>query len=73
MSDQPPEFPDIELEILAQIVQFATSCADWMEMDAVVASQHGHDPNSNAELIAGWRFVAEAFGEQIESGDWTVS
>ena len=73
MSDHPPEFPDVDPAVLAEIVEFARSCADWIEMDALVASQHGHDRNSNAELIAGWRFVAEAFAEQMEPGDGAVS
>jgi hypothetical protein len=65
MSDNPPEFPDMEPAVLAAIVEFAKSRADWIEMDALVASQHGHDPNSNADQIAGWRFVAEVFAEQL--------
>jgi hypothetical protein len=54
MSDNPPDFPDVDPAAVAAIVEFAKSCADWLEMDALVAGQHGHDPNSHAELITGW-------------------
>ena len=69
MSDSLPDFPEVDPSVLASIVEFAEAYADWLEMDALVASQHGHDPKSDAELIAGWRFVAEAFTEQIEMTD----
>lgn len=69
MNDNPPDFPDVDPAVMAAIVVFAGSTADWLEMDALIASQHGHDPSSNADLIAGWRFVVEAFGEQSESTD----
>lgn len=65
MSDNPPDFPDVDPAAVTAIVEFARSCVDWLETDASVASQHGHDPSSQAELITGWRFVAEALAEQL--------
>jgi hypothetical protein len=69
MSNSLPEFPDVDPSVLAAIVVFASAYADWLEMDALVASQHGHDPKLQAGLTAGWRFVAEALAEQIEICD----
>jgi hypothetical protein len=69
MSNSLPEFPDVDPSVLASIVEFAKVYADWLEMDASVASQHGHDPKLQASLTAGWRFVAEALAEQMEIGD----
>lgn len=66
MTDYPPEFPDVDPAVLANIVAYAESTVAWLEMDQLVASQHGHDPQGNAGLIAGWRFVAEALAEEMD-------
>jgi hypothetical protein len=58
-----PEFPDVDPAALKAIVEFAETFADWLEREAAIAAEHGHDPNSQAELITGWRFVALALTE----------
>lgn len=63
MTEPTPKFPDVDPIALRSIVEFAESLADWLEQDAAIASEHGHDPNSHNELIAGWRFVALALTE----------
>lgn len=69
MNDNLPEFPDVDSSTLASIVTYAESTVAWLEVDQLVASQHGHNPQTHAELIAGWRFVAEAMTEQMEAND----
>ena len=63
MAEPVPEFPDVDPIALTSIIEFAETLADWLEQHAAIASEHGHDPNSQAELIAGWRFVALALTE----------
>ena len=64
MNEFPPPFPEIAPETLAAIIDFAKDTADWLEEDGAAAAVHGHDPTTHASIIAGWRFVAEAFAEQ---------
>ena len=63
MSNTPPESPDVEPAVLTSIIEFAESYAAWLEHHAAEASEHGHDPNSQTNLIEGWRFVALALTE----------
>lgn len=65
MSDNPPDFPSIAASDMAAIVEWATSCAEWTEMDALVASQHGHDPQASLEGVAGLRFPAKTFTDLL--------
>lgn len=39
MSDYPPEFPDVDPALLADIVAFAESTVAWLELDQPVASR----------------------------------
>ena len=63
MTNTPPEFPDVEPAVLTSIIEFAESYAAWLEQHAAEASKHGYDPNSQVDLIEGWRFVALALTE----------
>ena len=65
MATFPPQFPEIAPELLVSIIEFATDTADWLEKDAGAATTHGHDATAHESTIRGWRFVAEAFGEQL--------
>lgn len=58
-----PEFPDVDPAALNAIIGFAESFVDWLERAAAIAAESGHDPQSTAETIAGWRFVALALTE----------
>ena len=53
---------------MRSIVEFATAYADWLEQDADAAAKHGHSPLQTRVLAAGWRFVGEALGEQLDDG-----
>lgn len=69
MADNPPDFPPVDRSVLEAIVAFAEATSEWLEMDSLMARQHGRDASSNPDLIAGWRFVAEALAEQIDISD----
>lgn len=63
MTQPEPQFPEIDPKSLESIIEFAQAQANWLEEHAREASEHGHDPRSQDELIAGWRFVALALTE----------
>lgn len=39
MSDYPPEFPDVDPAVLANIVAYAESTVAWLEMDQLVSAR----------------------------------